>query len=189
MIPAVDAQQASPSAKPAVQPPRASAAGNDYVIGPEDVLQVTVWKNDTLSRVVPVRPDGKISLPVLNDVQAAGLTPIALQQILTKALVRYIQTPEVSVIVREVHSFNVSVIGHVKTPGRHELTGRVTVLDVLAMAGGLTDYADRGRIVILRRDGDVTKQIPFAYDKLTPGNGSKAQVNFFVQPDDIILVR
>jgi polysaccharide export outer membrane protein len=93
------------------------------------------------------------------------------------------------VIVREVHSFNVSVIGHVKTPGRHELTGRVTVLDVLAMAGGLTDYADRGRIVILRREGDVTKQIPFAYDKLTPGNGSKGQVNFFVQPDDIILVR
>ena len=161
----------------------------EYLIGPADVLEISVWQNKEISRTVPVRPDGKISLPVLNDVQAAGLTPIALQQILTRALAPYIQTPEVSVIVREVHSFNVSVIGHVKTPGRHELTGRVTVLDVLAMAGGLTEYADRGRILILRRDGDVTKQIPFAYDKLTPGNGSKGQVNFFVQPDDIILVR
>ena len=161
----------------------------EYLIGPADVIEISVWQNKEISRTVPVRPDGKISLPVLNDVQAAGLTPIALQQILTKALAPYIQTPEVSVIVREVHSFNVSVIGHVKTPGRHELTGRVTVLDMLAMAGGLTDYADRGRIVILRREGDATKQIPFAYDKLTPGNGSKGQVNFFVQPDDIILVR
>jgi polysaccharide export outer membrane protein len=161
----------------------------EYVIGPADVLEIAVWQNTEISRTVPVRPDGKISLPVLNDVQAAGLTPLALQQELARALVPYIQTPEVSVIVREVHSFNVSVIGHVKTPGRHELTGRVTVLDVLAMAGGLTDYADRGRIVILRRDGDVTTQIPFAYDKLIPGNGSKGQVNFFVQPDDIILVR
>ena len=88
---------------------------------------------------MPVRPDGRISLPVINDVQAAGLTPTALQAVLIKKLAGYIQTPEVSVIVREVHSFNVSVIGHVKTPGRYELTSRVTVLDVLAMAGGLTD--------------------------------------------------
>jgi lipopolysaccharide/colanic/teichoic acid biosynthesis glycosyltransferase/protein involved in polysaccharide export with SLBB domain len=161
----------------------------EYVIGPADLLEIAVWQNDLLSRTVPVRPDGRISLPVIDDVQAAGLTPLALQAALIKALAGYIQTPEVSVIVREVHSFNVSVIGNVKTPGRYELTSRVTVLDVLAMAGGLTEYADRGRIVILRRDGETTEQIPFAYDKLTPGNGSKGQVNFFVQPDDIILVR
>jgi len=88
-----------------------------------------------------------------------------------------------------VHSFNVSVIGHVKTPGRYELTSRVTVLEALAMSGGLTEYADRGQIVVLRRIGTLTKQIPFAYDRVTPGNGSKAQSNFFLQPDDIILVR
>ena len=161
----------------------------EYVIGPADVIEISVWQNKDISRTVPVRPDGKISLPVLNDVQAAGLTPIALKQFLVQALVAYIQAPEVSVIVQEVHSFNVSVIGHVKAPGRYELTSRVTVLDTLAMAGGLTDYADRGRIVILRRDGADTRQIPFAYDKLIPGSGSKGQVNFFVQPDDIILVR
>jgi lipopolysaccharide/colanic/teichoic acid biosynthesis glycosyltransferase len=161
----------------------------EYVIGPADVLEVAVWQNALLSRTVPVRPDGKISLPVINDVQAAGLTPVQLQSILIKALANYIQTPEVSVIVREVHSFNVSVIGHVKTPGRYELTSRVTVLEALAMAGGLTEYADRGQIVILRRAGAITKQLPFAYDKVTPVNGSKGQSNFFLQPDDIILVR
>lgn len=160
-----------------------------YVIGPADVLEVAVWQNDLISRTVPVRPDGKISLPVLKDVQAAGLTPMQLQTFLTTALAEYIQTPEVSVIVREIHSFNVSVIGHVKTPGRYELTSRVTVLDALAIAGGLNEYADRGRIVILRRVGAGTEHVPFSYDKLLPGNGAKDQVNFFVQPDDIILVR
>ena len=161
----------------------------EYTIGPADVLEIAVWQNALISRTVPVRPDGRISLPVINDVQAAGLTPLQLQATLTKALGGYIQTPEVSVIVREVHSFNVSVIGHVKTPGRHELTSRVTVLDALALAGGLTEFADRGAIVILRRSGARTEHIPFAYDKVTPGNGSKGQMNFFVQPDDIILVR
>jgi exopolysaccharide biosynthesis polyprenyl glycosylphosphotransferase len=183
-IPATALAQAPEQPAPADPPAR-----YEYVIGPADLLEIAVWQNDLLSRTVPVRPDGRISLPVINDVQAAGLTPLALQAALIKALAGYIQTPEVSVIVREVHSFNVSVIGNVKTPGRYELTSRVTVLDVLAMAGGLTEYADRGRIVILRRDGETTEQIPFAYDKLTPGNGSKGQVNFFVQPDDIILVR
>jgi len=171
--------------EPAADPP----VKYEYVIGPADVLEVAVWQNDLISRTVPVRPDGKISLPVLKDVQASGLTPMQLQAFLTRALAEYIQTPEVSVIVREIHSFNVSVIGHVKGPGRYELTSRVTVLEALAMAGGLTEYADRGRVVILRRAGAVTEQIPFAYDKLTPGAGSKGQVNFFVQPDDIILVR
>ncbi len=174
---------------PEVVAPENAPAAYEYVIGPADVLEIAVWQNTLISRTIPVRPDGKISIPVLNDVQAAGLTPLQLQASLTKALTAFIQTPEVSVIVREVHSFNVSVIGHVKTPGRYGMTSRVTVLDALAMAGGLTEYADRGAIVIMRREGTATKQIPFAYDKLTPGNGAKGQVNFFVQPDDIILVR
>jgi polysaccharide export outer membrane protein len=165
------------------------SATDEYVIGPADVLEIAVWDNAVISRTVPVRPDGKISIPLLHDVQAAGLTPMQLGEFLYKALVPYIQTPAVSVIVREVHSFKISVMGQVKTPGRYELTSRVTVLDVLAIAGGLNEYADRGRIIVLRREGAITKQIAFAYDKLTPGSGSKGQENFFVQPDDIILVR
>jgi len=150
---------------------------------------VAVWQNTLVSRTVPVRPDGRISLPIINDIQAAGLTPLQLQSRLSKALADYIQSPEVSVIVREVHSFNVSVLGHVKTPGRYELTRRVTVLDVLALAGGLTEYADRDRLMILRRTGAKTEQIPFAYDRVMAAIASKSQANFFIQPDDIILVR
>ena len=161
----------------------------EYVIGPADVLEVAVWQNTLVSRTVPVRPDGRISLPIINDIQAAGLTPLQLQSRLSEALADYIQSPEVSVIVREVHSFNVSVLGHVKTPGRYELTSRVTVLDVLALAGGLTEYADRDRLVILRRTGAKTEQIPFAYDRVMAALASKSQSNFFIQPDDIILVR
>src|SRR5467141_5127821 len=95
-----------------VPPQRAHAEGReDYRIGPEDVLDVAVWNNTAISRTVPVRPDGKISLPLVNDVQAAGLTPMQLRDVLVKQLVKYIATPEVSVIVREIHSFTVTVIG------------------------------------------------------------------------------
>jgi polysaccharide export outer membrane protein len=162
----------------------------DYVIGSDDVLEIAVWNNTAITRTVPVRPDGKISLPLLNDVEAAGRTPMQLQASLTRALAAYIEVPEVSVIVREVHSFKVSVIGQVKTPGRYELTRRVTVLDVLAMSGGFTEFADRGGIVVLRREGATTHQIHFAYDKLTSGTGPNGgQETFLVQRDDIILVR
>jgi polysaccharide export outer membrane protein len=165
-------------------------SAQEYVIGPEDVLDIAVWNNTNVSRTVPVRPDGKISLPLLNDVQASGLTPAELREILTKALTSYIPTPSVSVIVREVHSYKVTVIGEVRTPGRYELKSQATVLDVLAMAGGLNEFADRRRIVVLRQDGASTKRIPFAYNKLTAEGGPKktADENFCVRPGDVVLV-
>src|SRR3954468_3479396 len=143
-----------------------------YLIGPEDVLDISVWKNPDISRVVPVRPDGKISLPLLNDVQAAGLSPMQLRDVLTKSLTSYIPEPAVSVLVREVHSFKVTVIGQVKTPGRYEIKDRATVLDVLALAGGPTDYADRNRIVVRRQDQASNVQIPFPYDRLMTKSGT-----------------
>jgi polysaccharide export outer membrane protein len=161
-------------------------ASPEYVIGPEDVLDVAVWNSPEISRTVPVRPDGKISLPLLNDVAAAGLTPMALRDALIETLATYIPMPTVSVIVREVHSFKVTVIGEVKTPGRYELKSRSTVLDVLAMAGGLSQYAARGRIVVLRQDGGSTRELPFPYDRLTAKGGQ--QENFCVKPGDIVLV-
>src|SRR2546425_11011259 len=121
---------AAPAAEPGSKP---SPEQMDYRIGPEDLLDIAVWNNASISRTVPVRPDGKISLPLLNDVQAAGLTPIQLREVLIKKLAEYTPTPEVSVIIREVHSFNVSVIEEVRRPGRHELKSRATVLDALAM--------------------------------------------------------
>ena len=158
----------------------------DYRIGPEDVLDIAVWNNTAISRTVPVRPDGKISLPLLNDVQAAGLTPMQLRDVLIKKLAEYTPTPEVSVIIREVHSFKVSVIGEVKRPGRHELKSRATVLDALALAEGLSEFAARGRIVILRPEGNTLKRIPFNYNKVVSSDGELG--NFQLQPGDIVVV-
>lgn len=177
-------------------PESAGRLGVEYVIGPEDVLDIGVWDNTQLTRTVPVRPDGKISLPLLNDVKAAGLTPMQLRQYLTTALAPYVPAATVSVIVREVHSFKVTVIGEVKAPGRYELKSQSTVLDVLAMAGGLTEYAERSRIVVLRRQESGTRQIPFAFDKLETGNGAGhgsaakpgSQHNFDLETGDIVLV-
>jgi polysaccharide export outer membrane protein len=162
----------------------------EYVIGPEDVLDIAVWNNADISRTVPVRPDGRISLPLLNDVQAAGFTPAQLRETLKKALGNYIPAPAVSVIVREVHSFKVTVIGEVKAPGRYELKSQATVLDLLAMAGGLNEFASRKRIVVLRHDGSITRKIPFAYDELTAKRGSKSTgvENFYLQPGDVLFV-
>jgi len=157
-----------------------------YRIGPEDVLQVSVWKNEALSRTVPVRPDGMISLPLLNDVQAAGLTPMELRDALVKKLVEYSPSPEVSVIVAEVHSFKVSVVGAVERPGRYDTRTWVTVLDALAMAGGFTDFADRSRVVVLRPEGGATKRIPFDYTRLD--REKDAQPNFHLFPGDIVVV-
>ena len=173
------------SAQPPAQEPI-----TQYVIGPEDVLDIAVWNNTDISRTVPVRPDGKISLPLLNDVQAEGLTPMQLRDVLIKMLTTYIPTPTLSVIVREVHSFKVTVLGEVKTPGRYELKSRSTVLDVLAMAGGLTQYAARGRIVVLRDEDGRTRRVPFPLDRLTTKDEGKTggQMNFCVSPGDIIMV-
>jgi len=158
-------------------------APDAYRIGPEDVLHISVWKNDTMSRTVPVRPDGKISLPLLNDVQAAGLTALELREVLTQKLAEYLPSPEVSVIVSDVRSFKVSIIGEVARPGRFELKSWTTVLDVLALAGGFTQFATRSRMVILRPDGTTMKRIPFNYNKL-----SGEQENFYLRNGDIVLV-
>lgn len=167
----------------------------DYVIGPEDVLDIAIWNSPEISRTVPVRPDGKISVPLVNDVQAAGLTPMQLRETLSQTLVAYIATPIVSVIVREIHSFKVTVIGEVKTPGRYELKSRATIVDVLAMAGGPTDYAERGKILVLREQAGSTLQIPFTLDKLgaKPGrpsntSGEPGSANLCLMPGDIVLI-
>src|SRR3989454_1629455 len=163
-----------------------SAAGPTYVIGADDTLHIDVWKEPDLTATLPVRPDGMISLPLLNDVQAAGLTPMQLRDVLIKKLAEYTPTPEVSVIIREVHSFKISVIGEVKRPGRHELKSRATVLDALALAEGLSEFAARGRIVILRPEGNTLKRIPFNYNKVVSSDGELG--NFQLQPGDIVVV-
>jgi len=156
-----------------------------YRIGPEDVLDISVWKNVDLTRKVPVRPDGKISLPLVNDVQAAGLTPLELRDTLSKKLEAYMPSPQVSVTVAEVHSFKVSVLGEVPFAGRHMLQSKATVLDALALSGGLKEFAARSRIVVLRPTSKGMQRIPFDYNKVVSGDGAQ---NIYLQPGDIILV-
>jgi len=157
----------------------------DYRIGPEDVLEVSVWKNEAMSQTVPVRPDGMISLPLLNDVPAAGMTPMELKELLAKRLSEYMPSPEVSVIVREVRSFKVSVIGEVAHPGRYELKSRTTVLDILAQAGGLTEFAARSRIVVLRGSDKRVEKIRFNFNKAVTDGAVR---NVELRPGDIVLV-
>lgn len=158
----------------------------EYRIGPEDVLKISVWKNESLSQTVPVRPDGKISLPLLNDVEAAGRTPTELRNIIAKKLAEYMPAAEVSVIVSEVRSFKVSVIGEVGKPDRYELKSRATVLDLLAQAGGFTQFASRSRIVVLRPNGEAMERIPFNYNKAITTSGERE--NFPLRPGDIVVV-
>lgn len=157
-----------------------------YTIGPEDVLEIVVWKNQDLSRTVSVRPDGMISLPLLNDVHAAGSTPMELRDLLLEKLKEYVAAPEVSVLVTDVKSFKVAVIGEVEQPKRLDLRSRTTVLEALALAGGFKKAAKRDRVVVLRRSGDGVKRIAFNYDEATTADSDEG--NFFLHPDDIIIV-
>jgi len=194
--PAVEAATAPAASSPAPAPAprvapvvRSSSAvdmSKEYLIGPEDVLDITVWKNcPDLCRTVPVRPDGKMSLPLVNDVQAAGLTPMDLRRHLTEQLAEYLPSPEVSVIVREVHNFKVAVVGSVKMPGDYEIKSQATVLELIARAQGLTEFANRDRIVVLRQEGTKTNRIKFNYRKVAEGNDED---NIFVRAGDIIVV-
>jgi polysaccharide export outer membrane protein len=184
--PVVEAQQAAPATKP-VAPVRTSVVSTEYVIGPEDVLQVTVWKNDNLSRVVPVRPDGKISLPLLHDVQAAGLTAMQLRDKVSRALAEFMPNPEVSVIVTDIRSFRVSVMGEVQRPGVLLLKSSTTVLEAIAMAGGFRDFASPSKIVVVRRDpAGQTQKIPFNYNKAI--RNGETEDNIVLKTGDVIVV-
>jgi polysaccharide biosynthesis/export protein len=156
-----------------------------YTIGPEDILDVTVWNNTGLSRTVPVRPDGQISLPLIDDVQAAGFTPKQLKGDLTRRLAKYIASPEVSVIVREIHSRKVSVLGEVRKPGRYDVRSRASVLDGIALAGGFNDFARKSKIVIVRVEGSTVTRIPCDYNKVV-SNGQLETC--FLQPGDTLIV-
>jgi len=158
----------------------------EYLVGPGDVLHISVWKDASLDRVVTVRPDGMISYPLLGDVQASGMTPMQLQKNLADKLKQYMADPEVSVVVQEVHSFAVSVLGEVKTPGRYELKGQATVLDVLAQAGGLSPFASASRIVIIRDESGTKERMLFDYNAAVSKQAA-AEV-FYVHPGDIIMV-
>jgi polysaccharide biosynthesis/export protein len=183
--PSPTAAAAVPSSAPNGAP-RGTVDPREYRIGPDDVLQISVWRNEGLSRTVTVRQDGKITMPLLNDVEAAGLTPMELRELLARKFENYMAIAEVSVTVADPRSFKVSVLGEVPKPGRYELRARTTVLDALALAGGLSPFAMRAKIFVLRQDGENQKRLPFNFLKAVSVGGE--QENFSLQPGDIVVV-
>jgi len=163
------------------------AQENDsYVLGPLDVVAINVWRDTELSRVEPVRPDGKISLPLIGDIEASGLTPRMLQAQITKALENYVRKPEVTVILQEANSHRFNLIGEVARPGSYLLASNMTVLDALAAGGGFRDFAKVTRIYVLRKmPNGSSERIPFNYKKAIKGSND---MNLKLLPGDTIVV-
>jgi len=156
----------------------------DYIIGPEDVLYIHVWREELLSRTVPVRMDGNISLPLIDEVPAAGLTPLQLKETITEKLKKFIDLPNVSVIVMEANSHKVFVSGQVRTPGVYRLRSETTILQIIPMAGGFTEWANQKRILIIRKEGGSEKRITINYKRITEGKDP----NFTLKAGDTIIV-
>src|SRR5271157_1961880 len=166
---------------------RAAHSDSAYVIGANDVLAINVWKEPDISRSVPVRSDGKISLPLVGELQAGGQTPRQLEQEITKRLQSYISEPEVTVIVTDSKSQKVNILGMVARPGAYLLTSSTTVLDSIAMAGGFKDFAKQKSIYVLRQAPDGTQnRIPFNYKDVIKGK-DPAQ-NIRLQAGDTVVV-
>ena len=162
------------------------ADSDQYVIGAEDVLYIHVWREDALTRTVPVRMDGNISLPIIQEIRASGLTPLQLKEELTKRLKEYIESPNVSVTVMEANSFKVYVSGQVKTPGVYRLRSETTVLQIIPMAGGFTDWANQKKILVIRKENGKEKHITVNYKKIMKDNDPGS--NLILKAGDTVIV-
>jgi polysaccharide biosynthesis/export protein len=178
--PAQPAENAAPaSASPA------PSANNEYVIGPEDVLHIAVWKESDLTATLPVRPDGKISLPLLDDVQAAGLTPKQLALSVTEKLRKYIADPRVTVVVTAINSKRIYLVGEVLHSGATAMLPNMTVLQALSSAG-LNQFANTKGIYVLRMENGKQQKLPVNYRKLV--KGEDIEQNYVLRPGDTIVV-
>nr|AHN98017.1 periplasmic protein involved in polysaccharide export [uncultured bacterium lac193] len=157
-----------------------------YTIGAEDVLNVVFWREPDMSAEVVVRPDGKISLPLLNDVAALGLTPDQLRGLLTEQARKFIAEPSVSVVIKQIHSRKVFITGNVERPGSYGIGSPMTVLQLIAMAGGLREYADAKHIVIARTENGKSISLPFNYNDIS--KNKNLQQNVELKPGDTVIV-
>jgi polysaccharide export outer membrane protein len=179
------AASASQSKEPSPSKEPVSVAGPDYVIGADDNLHISVWKEPELTNTLPVRPDGKISMPLLDDVQAAGLTPMQLASSLTEKLKKYLADPRVTVVVTQMNSQRIYVLGEVLHTGAMPLLPNMTVLQALATAG-FTQFANTKGIYILRTANGKQQKLPFNYRQVVKGD-DVAQ-NISLKPGDTIVV-
>ena len=168
-------------------PPNPKGVDSDYIIGPSDVLAINVWKDPELTRTVLVRPDGKISLPLIGELEVSGLTAPSLQRLVAQKLKDYISNPQVTVIVQEVKSRTYSVLGKIAKPGSFELGKPTTVLQAIAIAGGFLDFAKPNKMYIIRPvSGGSTETLPFDYKKVI--KGQNPEQNIELKNGDTILV-
>ena len=185
--PAAEAAAPAKSTQPASREGNSQVDNKTYLIGESDVLDVDVWKEKEISRAVPVRPDGKISLPLIGEIQASGMTPLQLQDDIAQRLKGFLANPEVTVIVAEPKSHHFNVVGEVAKPGTYPLTESMTVLDAIALTGGFRDFAKQTKIYVLRPMPDGTRaQLPFNYKDAI--KGKNLQNNVTLKPGDTIVV-
>lgn len=178
------------TARPTAERPEgvnaAAKVGKDYVIGADDVLDVNVWKEQELTRTLQVRPDGKISMPLLGDVQAAGMTPGQLAQNVSERLKKFLTAPQVTVILTQINSQRVYVMGEVTRPGAYPVLPGMTVLQAISSAGGLTQFANSKKIFVMRNENHIQTKYPFSYKEVL--DGRKAEENLAVKAGDTIVV-
>lgn len=176
--------QAAVAAPPAA--PSGVALPADYVIGPDDVLEVIFWRDKDMSAEVTVRPDGKVTLPLLNDVQAAGRTPEQLRTFVSTAAAKFVEDPNVTIVVKAINSRKVFVTGQVAKPGAYPLTGPTTVMQVLAMAGGIHEFADSKNILVMRNENGKPVAYRFNYKEVLKRKNLKQNIE--LKPGDTIVV-
>jgi polysaccharide biosynthesis/export protein len=183
-----DSAKSGQPAAPDTAPPRvADVQPASFVIGVEDVLNINVWKEPEMSRTLPVRPDGIITLPLIGEIQAKGLTPVQLQDQITASLKKFMSDPQVTVIVAEVRSLTFNVVGQVLKPGYYPLTRRMTVLDAIALSGGFQPFAKQKKVYVLRTQADGKEvKIPFNYKDVI--KGKRPDENIELQPRDTLVV-
>ena len=157
-----------------------------YVIGQGDMLEIFVWRNEQLSREVVVRPDGKISLPLIQDIQAEGLRILQLKDQITRRFGEYLEHPKVTVIVKQINSYKVSVLGRVTKPGVYPITGNTTVVEAIGMAGGFTEWANKRKITVITNEGGKKKKIRVNYKKII--SGKDPSQNVILNRGDTIIV-
>ena len=158
----------------------------NYIIGPQDMLDINVWKEPELTRVVPVRPDGKISMPLLNDVQAAGLTPMTLAANITASLKKFVSDPQVTIVVTQMNSQRIYILGEVARPGAFPLLPGMTMLEGLSSAGGFTQFANTKKIYLLRKVNGKMEKYPFNYKDVIHGKAPEQNVS--LKAGDTIVV-
>ena len=182
-------ETASTKQRALVQTPAPSKAATEdpnYVIGAQDVLDVSVWKEPDFTRTVPVRPDGKISLPLLNDVQASGLTPSQLAAEVTKSLTKFVTSPQVTIIVTQINSQRVYLLGEVARAGAYTMLPDMTILQALSNAGGFTQYANSKKIYVLRDENGKQQKLFFNYKDVI--SGKRNEQNIKLKAGDTIVV-